>query len=276
VSARASIRRVENALARRVRRRVLRPLERGVIARRPRAHLLHVSKAGGTMLKELLGPHTMSGRYELVLHPHPVRFRDIPIGEKVFFVVRDPLERYVSAFNYRLREGRPHQYDPWSDAERIAFEAFQTPDALGAALSSGDADTRARARAAMIAIRHVRDSYWRWFDSLEYLGRRHDDLLLAVWLPDLTATVPQLLTLLGLPETLAVPQSEASANRSPDEAPRALGAAATANLRQWYGADDAFLDYCAGLAVFAGPSWSRDRTSEHHRSQAPAALERSV
>jgi len=228
------------------------------------------------MLKDLLGPYTMSGSYEIVLHSHPVRLRDIPLGEKVFFVVRDPLERFVSAFNYRLREGRPHQYDPWTDAERVAFAAFQSPDALGAALSSGEAETRARAMAAMIAIRHVRDSYWRWFDNLEYLERRRDDLLLAVWLPDLTATVPQLLSMLGLPAQIAAPQSEASANRSPEDAPRALGDTATANLRQWYGADDAFLDYCAALPVFAGPSWSRDRTSAHHRSQAPAALERSV
>lgn len=257
-----TIRRVERALARRVERNVVtplelhvqRPLERGLLRRRPRAHLIHVGKTGGTAMKDVFRTTKVPARYEIILHGHRDRLSQVPAGEKVFFVVRDPVDRFVSGFNSRLRRGQPRYLVEWTPAERLAFEEFTSADSLGRALSSDDPEQRARAAAAMISIRHVRDSYWNWFGSREYLDSRRDDLLLVQWFPDLTTTFPQLCRLLGLPEDSVLPTDGVRAHRSPSDVDRSLSEVARANIERWYGADYAFVEYCASLDCFAAPS----------------------
>lgn len=216
---------------------------------------MHVGKTGGTALKEALAPHRRTGRYDLLLHDHPFSFGDAIRGDKVFCVLRDPVDRFVSAFNYRLREGRPHQFAAWTPDEAKAFEAFASADELGRALSSDDPLQIVRARSAMVSIRHVRDSYWRWFDSSEYLRGRVEDVLLVMWLPDLEIVLPRLRDVLGLPDSVRMPDRGAKANRSPERDVNALSPMAVANLRQWYGADYGLLEYCSTLPCFAGPSY---------------------
>jgi hypothetical protein len=172
----------------------------------------------------------------------------------VFFVVRDPVDRFVSGFNSRLREGKPRYYTPWTAAERVAFSHYSSPESLGRALSSEDVAERAQAYTAMSVIRHVRDSYWDWFGNWEYLESRADDILLIQWFPDLTATFPRLRQLLGLPETVALPSDDLNTHRSPADVDKTLSDVARANLERWYGRDYAFIDLCATLDSFAGPS----------------------
>ncbi len=235
-------------------RHVQYPLERGVVRPKPRAHMLHIGKTGGTAIKDVLKGADGSERYEIVAHRHSVRMSDIPRGEKVFFVVRDPVDRFVSAFNSRLRRGQPRHFTDWSESERIAFSRFESADSLGRALSSDDTDERAQAFTAMISIRHVRDSYWRWFSSREYLDTRLEDLLLIQWFPDLTPTFPMLRELLGLRDDAELPTDDLRSHRTPRDVDRSLGDVARANLEKWFGSDYAFIDYCAHLDCFAGPS----------------------
>jgi hypothetical protein len=137
------VRKVERAIANRLEKRVVRPLERGVGHGGPRAHMLHIGKTGGTAMKDVFASLPSGvGKYEIVVHRHSHRLPQIPRGQKVFFVVRDPVEKFVSGFNSRLREGRPRYHTPWTEAERTAFEQFQTPDMLARALSSEDVDER--------------------------------------------------------------------------------------------------------------------------------------
>jgi hypothetical protein len=103
-----------------------------------RAHFLHPGKTGGTALKAALAPVALDGRYEIHLHRHNVLLSDISLGDRVFFSVRAPLDRFVSGFNSRRRQGRPRYDIPWSAAEERAFTTFTSPDALGRALSSND------------------------------------------------------------------------------------------------------------------------------------------
>lgn len=216
--------------------------------------MIHIGKTGGTALKETLRPVSIAGRYEIITHRHVTRLDDIPVGQKVFFVIRDPLERYVSGFNSRLRQGQPTHFTPWIPAERKAFEEFPSPDSLGCALSSEDRAVRARAFTAMTAIRHVRDSYWEWFRSREYLESRVDDLLIVIWCPDLTVAFTRLREALQLPESVTLHTDELSAHRSPAHLDRRLSPLATENLERWYGREFAFIDFCAALPCFVGPS----------------------
>ena len=141
-------------------------------------HFLHVGKTGGTAIKhaiERAGRSTArggGGPWAVHLHRHGVTLRDVPDGEKFFFFVRDPVSRFVSAFYSRQRQGRPRYKGQWSRRERVAFECFLTPDQLASALDSTNEAERASARAAMTGISHVRDSYWKWFESEDYFLSR--------------------------------------------------------------------------------------------------------
>jgi hypothetical protein len=222
--------------------------------RKPKVHMIHIGKTGGTALKETLRPAAHVGPNEICFHRHVTHLDGIPPGEKVFFVVRDPIERYVSGFNSRLRCGRPTHNSPWTNAERAAFEEFASPDSLGRALSSDDVEVRARAFTAMTAIRHVRDSYWDWFRNREYFESRADDLLMIVWCPDLTPAFPQLRDALGLPDTVELLTDELQAHRAPAKLERQLSDLAFENLERWHGREFAAVDLCASLPCFVGPS----------------------
>ena len=58
------------------------------------------------------------------------------------FFVRDPISRFVSGFNSRLRKGLPKMYFPWAPGEKLAFSRFATPNQLALALSSSDAGAK--------------------------------------------------------------------------------------------------------------------------------------
>jgi len=219
--------------------------------RRPRAHLIHIGKTAGTALKWALDPVAGSGGYELRLHDHQVTLRDVPPGDRVFFALREPIDRFVSGFNSRQRQGRPRYHYPWSPQEQTAFRTFASADSLAAALSSDDHVRKAAAVAAMSSIQHVRDSYWRWFDSPGYFTGRLEDVLLILWVPTLAQSFAQLRGLLGVGDEIALPVDDVSAHRSPAGIDTTIGEAARANLRSWYASDYAFLELCAAQPAFA-------------------------
>ncbi|HDQ41914.1 MAG TPA: hypothetical protein ENN39_12930 [Desulfonatronum sp.] len=140
-------------------------------------HFLHIRKTGGTAIKEALQPLTEGEEYSLRLQPHKTRLCDIPIGEKVFFFLRDPVSRFVSGFNSRLRQGKPRYNSPWNEAEQHAFSLFPTANSLAESLSSErDGEERERASWAMKNIRHVNSTYDFWLKSIEYV-KRNDDII---------------------------------------------------------------------------------------------------
>lgn len=214
---------------------------------KPRAHFLHIGKTGGTAVNTALGPVTGSGRFEIVLDGHDVDLRQVPRGEKFFFVLRDPVDRFVSSFNDRLRCSRPRYDVAWTDDETRAFELFHTADSLGSALSCEDDGPRGAAVAAMQGIYHVRQSYWDWFGDPTYLQSRLDDLLYVMWLPSLQSSFDRLCELLELPQCPELPTDELGAHRAPPGGPRQLSPTAIENLKRWYAPDYDLVERCRRL-----------------------------
>jgi len=218
-------------------------------ATRPRAHFLHIGKTGGSAIKSAL-ESSSDGAYELVLHHHASTLEHVPQGERFFFVLRDPVDRFVSGFYSRQRLGRPRYESPWSSAEDTAFACFDTPDSLACALSSRDDEERWQALDAIRSIQHVRDSYWTWFRDDRYFNSRLGDLLAVLWLPDLTATFPQLCAQLGISPAPPLPDDDVGAHRNPADLDRTLSTQARASLERWYASDQALVDRCRGLPLF--------------------------
>jgi hypothetical protein len=215
---------------------------------RPRLHVFHIGKTGGTALNQTLLANGDESRYRLVFGGHTLTLRDVPAGEKFMFVIRDPIKRFVSAFNGRLREDRPRYHYPWRDEEKVAFAIFKTPDELGTALSSSDRELRRQAEAAMHGIGHVNTPYSYWFDDEESFRVRVPDVFFIGFTERLDDDFELLKPRLGLPAELSLPHDETNAHRTPATYSTQLGDVGRANLERWYAPDIAFVELCGRLA----------------------------
>jgi hypothetical protein len=219
------------------------------------AHFLHPGKTAGTAVKHALKNAPASPRYDVELHTHGVRLRDLPQGDPFFFVVRDPVDRFISGFWGRQRQGRPRHNNPWSPDEAIAFARFTTPQALADALD-GSADDHAAAVHALGAIDHVRTSYWYWFGDPDAFRRRSGDVLFIGYQETLDRQLPDLAQVLGLP-SLEVPHDDLAANRTASSgrpSTDGLDAGARARMQAWFSADYEFVDLCRSIAPPPTPS----------------------
>jgi len=214
-------------------------------------YVLHVGKTGGTALSQVLVEHADVARYRPVFGGHELTLADIPVGERFMFFIRDPLSRFVSAFNSRLREGRPRYHYPWRDEEKVAFARFKTPDALATALSAEAEPLRLEANAAMHGIGHLNTRYSFWFGDEHTFRRRVEDVFFIGFQERLGADFDLLKTKLGLPVDARLPQGDA-AHRAPEGSNTGLGDVARANLRRWYADDIAFYELCLGLSAEMG------------------------
>jgi hypothetical protein len=215
---------------------------------RPPLNVLHIGKTGGTALKHVLAENQAASRYQLLFRGHDVTLNDVPEGELYMFLIRDPLTRFVSAFNGRLREDRPRYHYPWRDEERVAFAIFKTPDQLAVALSSPDDEERAQAEAAMHGIGHVNTPYTFWFPTERAFRARLDDVFFIGLQDRLDDDFTTLKRKLGLGADLRMPRDETVAHKTPTRFESQLSEAGRANLERWYSFDIAFVQLCRELA----------------------------
>jgi hypothetical protein len=214
---------------------------------RQSVHFLHVGKTGGSAVKHAISHSPVDPRFEIHLHLHSFRLRDVPRGDKFFFFVRDPISRFISGFLSRQRKGRPAYFYEWSEAEKAAFDEFVSPNDLALALSSSDASKRARAERAMTAIAHVRDSYWDWFEDESYFRSRIPDILFIGFQERLSDDFELLKPRIGLSRDVELPDDDRLAHRNPVHLDRTLDTVAMTNLQSWYAADFRFVEICRGL-----------------------------
>lgn len=207
-------------------------------------HFLHIGKTGGSAVKAALRRFETS--HDLALHKHDKLLADVPAGDKALFAVREPVGRFVSGFNSRLRKAQPLAYREWSRKERLAFERFATPNALAEALSSGDEATLGAARDAMAAIQHVRAPLSRWFRADE-LRERQDDVLFVISQPRLAEDFEVLKRLLGLPAGARLPFGDVVSHRTPAGFQTSLSPLGRANVEAWYAQDIALHEACLAL-----------------------------
>jgi hypothetical protein len=230
----------------------------------PRVHFLHIGKTGGTAVKTALIPFREAGPYVLQLGGgHRTCLRDVPPGDRFFFAIRDPIDRFVSGFYSRKLDDRPGYIaakgtavprPPLSDEEVAAFARFPTPNALAAALAAMQPDERAAAAAAMSAIDHVRSRYWRWLGDPELLARRAPDAVMVLRQPWLTEDFAVLCKLLDLPDA-RLPIDDLRAKRNPPDIDRALSPEAVTNLRRWLAPDYDAVRHCASIWGNGDPHW---------------------
>lgn len=186
---------------------------------------------------------------EIVVHQHDTTLAEVSPGEKAIFALRDPVDRFVSGFNSRRRQGRPVHNVDWTPAEASAFGDFWTPNVLAEALSAPDDKERARAISAMQDIRHVNTSYADWLVSVDYVRVRRPHILWVGLTQRLSEDFAELLQLLGLPPDCKLPDDPRMAHRRLETDPTWLSERAVNNIQKWYAGDYAFMDYFFSLGT---------------------------
>lgn len=235
-----------------------------------RLHFLHIGKTGGTAIVYALNehsycvqseqraqanlpdiynlkPHDENSPLTIYIHPHNEPLRSVPEGEQVFFFLRDPISRCMSAFYSRQRQGKPRYNSPWSEGEQLAYEHFTSINQLGLALSSEDPAEKALAKKAMRNIQHVQDSYWKWFENEEYFRSRQADIFFVGFQEHLTRDFEKLKAKLKLPANITLPNDVVLAHKNPVEVDKTLDPIAQQNLRRWYKDDYRFIKLCREL-----------------------------
>jgi hypothetical protein len=214
-----------------------------------RVHFLHIGKTGGNSIRYALTPYLHCAGHQIILHPHEAKLSDIPLGDRVIFCLRAPVERFVSGFNSRRRMGRPKNNVPWNEAEAEAFSAFQTPNELAIALSSPDDYRRKQAIKSMKGIGHVKTHYHDWLGSRSYLESRKNDILWIGWTDRLSVDFERLKQKLGLPPECRLPTDSVQTHKRLETDPTALDPVGEQNIRQWYQADFELVDCLLGEPV---------------------------
>jgi hypothetical protein len=204
-------------------------------------HFLHISKTGGTALKNALQDHLTTKTSTIFLHDHDWTLRQVARGQKAVMFLRHPISRFVSAFYSRRRCGRPRYDVPWNQVETVAFAQFSTPNQLARALSSRESALYAAAHTAMNGIRLMNDSLFKWVESEEYFAARAADILFVGFQETLAADFNAVKCLLQLPSRLELPTDSRSAHKNPPADLR-LDEIAISNLLAWYERDIAFFE----------------------------------
>jgi len=229
-----------------------------------RLHFVHVGKTGGTAIKQTLmrrrlaywqeekaeaAPETPHGRIQL--HHHKFTMADVPAEDKVFFCVRDPIDRFMSAYYSRLHKGKPRFYYEWSEAERKAFEAFPTPQQLAMALTSRDEEERGRARSAMRRIRHL-GFMDRQLGTPRQLRAQLGQIVYIARQETLADDWEQIKVMLALPPEAELPSGPVRSHRRDASVDRTLDDDARRALREWYERDYRLVSYCDQLRAWHG------------------------
>lgn len=207
-------------------------------------HLLHVSKTGGTALKSALRNRELDGKYRLVPHRHETSIADVPGDELVAFVLRDPIDRFPSAFYSRKRQGAPAYSVPHTREEAAAYARFPTPQSLAEALEGTDRD---EAIVAMNAVLHLRSHYSDWLGTPEELRSASSRILFIGFQESLDDDVARLSRMLGFHPPITLPTDEAARHVAPAGEDRRLDATAIANLERWYAEDRALYELARTL-----------------------------
>jgi Sulfotransferase family len=209
---------------------------------------VHIGKTGGTALKSVLRRHVeRSGAKIHFLRGHRMSFArmraEYPDLRALFFI-RDPMARFVSGFNSRLRQGLPRHHVPWSPTEAIAFKEFATANQLAEALDEGNPSRGRLAAFAMNGILHVAERLADYLGPVSFLQKEKNSIFYIGDIATFAQDFVELRRLLHIDDDIALPGDDVEAHRSPAELDRSLSPAAVRNLQAWYREDYEIYKWC--------------------------------
>jgi hypothetical protein len=211
-------------------------------------NFIHIGKTGGTAVRTPLRDFIKTGpELKILLPPHKVGLREAAKKNpdcKVVFFIREPISRFISGFNSRLRKGLPRHFTEWSAAEKAAFKIFKTPNSLAEGLGSWFPSRRRAAEDAMQAMRHTRWGYQYYLGSVQLLERETDRILFIGSQEELNSDFELLKKLLKMGPEYVLPEDPVAAHRAPDDLEKHVSRKGQRNLMKHYQADYKIYEWC--------------------------------
>lgn len=225
---------------------------------RPFAYL-HIGKTGGSSIRGAIRRNIeLTGEHNVSVFGHGSKlseFLELDPKPKLCFTVREPVSRFISGFNSRLRGGRLGTSD-WKPREVQVFKRFATPNELAEALSAEDMELRREARASMKALGHLRRDLSFHLGSIETLELARDRIVFIGHLPTLGDDYKVFRDLVGLDKAVELPSDEVEAHRSPGTLVKTLSALGERNVRRYYRTDYPIYEWCLERRQELLQSWS--------------------
>jgi len=203
-------------------------------------HFLHIGKTGGSVIKAALKNLNETPSYTINLHKHRVSLKDIPEGEKVFFFLRDPISRFISAFYSRQRKGQPRYYSEWTQEEKKVFEYFSTPNEIALALADRNSKGYHMSLIGMKSIQHF-IPYSKWYINFDYFKSRQKDILFIGFQESLDDDFDKVKKILNIPSSIILSTDDIIAHKNPKGIDKKLDPVAISALSDWYFEDYKFI-----------------------------------
>ncbi|NQY67972.1 MAG: sulfotransferase family 2 domain-containing protein [Flavobacteriales bacterium] len=203
-------------------------------------HFLHIGKTGGTALISTLKEVKETEEYLIRMHPHRVKLMTVPVGHKVVFFLRHPVNRFISSFYSRLLKGAPRHNLEWRPLEAEAFAIFKIANDLAEGLSSTDLSLKEKAENAMRNIFHVRNSFYDWVGDDDYFESRLDDILFIGNQSRMNDDFEKLKSILGVSKEVSLPTDDLASHRNTLEVDKNLSDIGRKNIEDWYSSDILF------------------------------------
>ena len=197
--------------------------------------LLHPGKTGGTYLKSVIRHNKANWTRPIKLLSHRASVsstaQDFGQDRKLAFTYRDPIDRFVSAFQSRRRQGRPTYNRMWSPAEATSFLYFNTANEMAEALDSPDERLKSAAYFAFNSIMHIRTNYAFHFEALKTLADEVPNIVACIDVARFDSDLPRFLFQLGVSDYEIPENADIHANPDPSEP---LSQRALHNLRTFW------------------------------------------
>ncbi len=135
---------------------------------------LHIPKSGGTSVDTLGKKLVRMGYAFPVSFGHSWKVEEICKVYpkiKIAMILRDPLERAISGFHSRLRQGRPTYNIIWTPAEATAMAILPSSKHLLNAMLSEDDFSISAVAYAFKNISHLYWNYCHYFNNPEYVRK---------------------------------------------------------------------------------------------------------
>ena len=210
--------------------------------------LLHIGKTGGTAANTALKANNKLGTGEFVAcYKHRVGLPEVAsdnMCERLMFIIREPVARYISAFNSRLRMGYPRYSGTWNPKEELAFSRFKTPNSLAEALSAEDPLLRQHAQDAMGGIKHLRRAYTKYLGSVNLLEQEKDRIYFIGATEHFDDDFEIMRKFLHLSPEISLPKDDYGAHRTPEGFEKTVSELGRKNVQDYYKGDYEIYDWC--------------------------------
>ena len=203
---------------------------------------IHISKNAGTEIgRRLREANDILGEEIFRKSHHDFKLRRLPKGHDYFFSIRNPVDRYFSAFYSRKRKGRPRYDSEWTAHEALAFEAFDHANDLAEALFS-EGQNGKQAFCAMKSISHVaRNQVDNFVRTGNFLTVRPPLAIIRV--SNLESDLARFMSNLGIDPVVLAPDPVKSHQNDYSKVPE-LTDLARKNLAKWYVQDFELFRVC--------------------------------